>query len=354
MIDVRRRPRVLMIVQEYPQISETYIETERRVLAERYDVHIIALNPANRRFANPAHHQVIRPTDPPAIIAAASEIRPDVIHGHYFHVAPIVAGLGQRLDVPATLRCHSFDILDADPERAKSAVRAARMDSLVGMLTFPFTRPILEGMGVAPAKIVECWPVIDFDRFHDETPNGTAIMNVGAALPKKNMDAFIRLGTLMPGAELNLYAMGYRVGDLQKVNEDAGAPITIVDLVEPPDMPEHYKHHRWLVYTASHEKKSVGWPLSVAEAQAAGLGVMVQRVRPDLADYVGEAGYLFDEVDELPALLARPFPEEKRRLGFAHARRSDVRGHIHLLEDLWRPHLGALMPAPAPPIAASA
>jgi len=100
-------------------------------------------------------------------------------------------------------------------------------------------------------------------------------------------------------------------------------------------MPAEYKRHRWLVYTASPQYSSVGWPMAIAEAQAAGVGVLMQNVRPDLADYVGP-GFLFDRLEEVERLVRGPVPEDRREAGFVHAMRSDVDGHIGLLYDLWR------------------
>ncbi len=335
----RRRPRILYIVQEYPQISETYIENERRVLAERYSIAIISLNRADLPFDNPAHYQVISPGDTERFRAAVRGFAPDIVHGHYFHLLPLAVRVARNNGVPCTLRCHSFDILSQPEQVLSSAAAAANDDACLGLLSFPFTRPLLEGHGVRPSKIHDCWPVIDYDRFHDESPNGRGIMNVGAAIPKKNMEDFLRLGALMPERELTLYAMGYEVDALRAANAAMGGRVRIVNGVQPPDMPVEYKRHEWLVYTACGMRRSVGWPLAVAEAQAAGVGVCMQSVRPDLAEYVGECGYLFETVGDARRIVSQPFPAEKRRRGFEHAQRSDLRRHVRILEDLWRPYL---------------
>jgi hypothetical protein len=44
----------------------------------------------------------------------------------------------------------------------------------------------------------------------------TAIMNVGACIPKKKMEDFIELGTLAPKLQFNLYALGYNVEQLRQ------------------------------------------------------------------------------------------------------------------------------------------
>lgn len=101
------------------------------------------------------------------------------------------------------------------------------------------------------------------------------------------------------------------------------------------DMSAEYKRHKWLVYTAPTTKATVGWPMAVAEAQASGTGVCMQNIRPDVAEYVGPAGFMFDTIDELTDILRGPLPDKMRSAGFEHARRSDIREHLPILEDLW-------------------
>ncbi len=61
----------------------------------------------------------------------------------------------------------------------------------------------------------------------------------------------------------------------------------------------------------------------------------MQDIRPDLREYVGDAGYLFDSIDDVAGIISQPFDEERRQLGFDQAKKSDVRSHISLLTDLW-------------------
>jgi hypothetical protein len=96
-----------------------------------------------------------------------------------------------------------------------------------------------------------------------------------------------------------------------------------------------YKQHQWLVYTAAFELATVGWPMAVAEAQAAGVGVCMPNIRPDLKEYIGNAGYLYDSISEVAEIIAKPVPDEIREAGFLQAKKSDIQEHKHLLTDLW-------------------
>ena len=326
--------RILYVIEEYPLISQTYMKVELERVVRHHEVRIVAFAKAHVPYQR---HQPFRLLPDPARISVdqlVGDFAPDRLHTHYIINAPLLAWLAKRLGVPFTIRAHSYDVLDGhwtDPK----IIEALNHSLCRGVLCFPFTAPILRKAGVSPAKLVPCWPVVEVKRFIDRGPNGDRVMNVGACIPKKGMELYLELARRMPDVRFDLYALGYMVEEMRQKNDALATPVTIVDPVEPEAMPAEYKRHRWLVYTASPQYSSVGWPMAIAEAQAAGVGVLMQNVRPDLAEYVGP-GFLFDRIEEVERLVRGPVPEDRREAGFAHAMRSDVDGHIGLLYDLWR------------------
>jgi glycosyltransferase involved in cell wall biosynthesis len=132
-----------------------------------------------------------------------------------------------------------------------------------------------------------------------------------------------------------LYPIGYAHEKLESLNRDAGSPVRIRTPLPHKDMPGLFKRHEWLVYTADWDIGTVGWPVSVAEAQAAGVGIVMPDLRPDIRDYVGPAGFVYRSLDEVREILSAPYPESMRRAGFDHARRSDVHAQIATLTDLF-------------------
>lgn len=320
------RKRVLYLLDRYPQLSETYIKVEIEAVRSRYDIRVVALDSADLPYRNHSPFELFR--DGAQLTRIVREFRPDVLHTHYMTTQPGVASVAQAAGIPYTVRSHSFDVFEM---RARPAI-----DSLcLGILAFPFARQALQDAGVPASRIVDCWPVIDYALFHDESPNGSAVLNVGACLPKKRFEDFIELAARMPGLGFDLYAIGYGIEDIARLNAQRGAGAAIHGAVQPEEMAAIYKAHGWLVYTACRKLGTVGWPMAVAEAQAAGLGVCIPRLRPDLEEFVGGAGYLYDSIDEVPAIVARPYPDEMRRRGFEHARKSDIREHSAKLTDLW-------------------
>lgn len=330
-----RKPRVLYVLQEYPQVSETYIANELEALWDACEIRIVARTEASAGYRNHFPFTLIPREDRDRLYAFAEAFRPDLVHAHYLHNAVTAHNLAVRLRAGFTLRLHSFDVLKPKAETLPLSVQAINARACLGALTFPFTVERMLAAGVRPEKLHAAPPVLNIDRFLDRGPNGRAIMNTGAALPKKAMEGFIDLAAEMPSKRFNLYAMGYDVSDLRDYNMSRGAPVNIIRPVEPHDMPAEYKKHEWLVYTASPEINTVGWPMAIAEAQASGVGVVMQDIRPDLHDWVGPPGYMFRTIEEAAAIISRPFPAERREAGFEHVRAWNLKQNLATLVRLW-------------------
>ncbi len=330
--------RVLYILHHFPQISETYIRSEMEALSEECELKVVSLCEADLAYRN--HLPFHLADDARQIDRIIDDFQPHVLHSHWLQQARILArfagcfGFTKR-SIPFTIRSHSFDVLAQDGAFIRQAAPVVNSDLCLGVLAFPFARPHLERLGVRAEKIHDCYPVVNYPRFHDESPNGDAVMNVGACLPKKKMEDYLELACAHPQRRFDLYALGYQTPEMTRLNAARGNPVQIIPPVEPEEMGREYKQHAWLVYTASRKMNSVGWPLAVAEAQAAGVGVCLPNIRPDLREYLGGAGFLYDSIGEVADLLRRPFPDEMRQRGFEHARRSDIWRHKTILTKLW-------------------
>jgi hypothetical protein len=325
---------ILYMLPSYPQISETYMETEIRALDGRFAIQILTGGTPDLPYQ--CHHPYTIVKDMKTLLATAREAQPYVIHAHYVTQIPIVAKVARALDVPFTIRSHSFDVFGSAAKHLPEHAETVNSALCAGVLGFPPTLALFEQAGWDMRKVVPCYPIIEYDWFYDRSPNGTAVMNVGACIKKKRMSDFVHLGARMPQKAFNLFALGYSKGEIEELNERMGRPITIVPPVEPRLMPPEYKKHEWLVYTGNPDVPTVGWPLAIAEAQASGVGVCMQRVRPDLEAYLGGAGFLFDTLDEAAEIIAGPVSVDMRERGFVQARKSDIHAHIDSLVSLWR------------------
>lgn len=355
--------RILYVLREYPRLGQTYIKNEIEALENQYEIGIVTRSRAEIGYAN--HRPDGFAAEMEELVAQVEHFRPDVLHTHHLTELALIGELSRRTGVPFTVRTHSCDTIGLRrpglTDRIRQMMRreqpasrapwftagllAMESELCLGVLAFPCARPWMVRAGVNPAKLIDCFPVVRFAAFHDRSPNGDAIMNVGAPAPDKATPDFLRLARKVPDRRFDLYAMGAETEWLQRRSEEIGARINIIGPVEPEAMPSEYKKHRWLVYTGDMSAPAAGWPMVIAEAQAAGVGVCMPALRPDLVRYVGEgAGILYESIDELPAIVSGPVPDEMRERGFEQARKSDIESHKHLLTDLWDDALAGRAP----------
>ena len=325
--------RVLVLLSTYPTLSQTYKENELRALLPYCELRVLSIGGSDHMHRDHLPYAAIKSFEQAR--AEIETFKPDVIHGHYVHLAKRTAELARAAKRPFTIRTHSFDIINRPLEKLAPFVPFMNAANCLGVLVFPFLRKRLSEAGIDESKLHDCWPVVDFARFYDPSPNGEEVLNTGACLPKKNMRSYVRLAHMVPERQFNLYPIGYLTEGIHQYNRKLGSPVKIHETVEPYDMPAVYKRHQWLVYSANRKVPTIGWPMAIAEAQASGVGVLIQRIRPDIETYVGGAGFVFDELEEAAEILKGPCPPDIREAGFRQARRSDVSEHIRLLLDLW-------------------
>lgn len=326
--------RIMAILERYPQLSETYISTELFELEARgLLAGIVSMTAADMPLAEPLPFVIS--VDETNIVRMARRREVDALHTHYLQMAPLVIRVADQLGIPFTLRTHSYDVLKAPTKVLDEVCSMINASSCASVLGFPFICRRLLEHGLRADLLVESWPVIDFEKFLDQSDNANGVLNLGAALPKKNMFAYIDFALSRPDVRFSLYPVGYQTNELVEYNAHLGFPVEIHEAVQPAEMPQIYKQHRWLVYTSSLDLGTVGWPMAIPEAQASGLGVCLQSDRPDAYDLLDGAGVVFSHFREISELISRPVPTPSRERGFQVARRSDVRSHVDVLLKIW-------------------
>jgi glycosyltransferase involved in cell wall biosynthesis len=333
--------KVLYFLHQYPQLSQTYVENEIRALGDDYDVTIVAANPADATYKNHLPYRLMpRGQGLPELVLREKF---DVLHCHWTLPASFLARVAQATKTPFTVRAHSFESYVPEhkppPRHLVDSAQGINSELCLKVFCLPFTRRSLERVGIKSDKLEDYLPLVDYPRFLNREPNGEAVMNLGACTPKKKMEDFIDLAAeLRDSREFNLYAVaaaGREIDRVKDYNRQKGAPVQIRDAVEPEEMPHEYKKHQWLVYTACPQINQVGWPLSIAEAQASGVGVCMPEIRPDVREYIGDAGVIYRDIREVASLITEPVPESLRERGFAHAERCDLKYAVAALKQAW-------------------
>lgn len=328
-----RTKRLLCLMSAYPTLSQTYKENELRFLAPDFEIMVGSLSPSAGEYKT---HMPFRQLATPAdMFRLIDEFKPDIIHGHYLNRADTFLAASRYAKTRFTLRTHSFDILGLSQQQIASHAPAINTDECAGILVYPFLIEKLLRSGIKPDKIVPDMPVVNVGRFLDSSPNGRLIMNTGACLPKKALPSYVDLAAQMPERQFVLYPISYNRERLIAYNAAKGSPVDIRETVEPAQMPAIYKECEWLVYTASMELATVGWPMAIAEAQASGVGVLIQHIRPDIEDFLGGAGFTFRTLAEARDILRQPYPAAMRERGFEVSKRCDIATNITKLHRLW-------------------
>lgn len=360
------KPRVLVFIVQYPNFSETYMQEEIRQLKAKYDVHIITYreSPHPRKepfdytlidydlpcFVYYPHDQVDWSFSRPESIAflekagkVIEEFKPDILHAHYFGLAAPLEKLAEKYRLPFSIRTHSMDILEEPSVKLERLCSLANSAWSAGVLVMPYFRQRLLDHGLAETKIADCWPLINFDRFYkpERREKTGKILCAGPSTPKKAHSHFVDLALMMKEAgsdlEFDLYSDGYTIQNTIDYNESKGNPVNIT-YADPDEMPDVYTQYDWMIYPADPEINKVGFPVGMVEAQASGLGILWQELpkrRDEQLRNLDGAGILYRSLDEIPAIIARPYPEEMREKGFERARRCDAKRQNHILTDLW-------------------
>jgi glycosyltransferase involved in cell wall biosynthesis len=336
----QKRRRVLIAVTNYPLPSETYIETERRFIESVADTHVIARFDAGPE-PTPEHGLFTIGSSRRRNQRVIRRWRPDVVHTHWGMTAPWAVHIAREADLPWTLRTHSFDVLVRPFEELQRVAGLANEPDCLGVLGFPFARSRLERAGLRPEKFSETLPVVDVNRFRSVTPRGDVVLSFGAIQERKAQAAasFARLSRLAPHVVFAHHPMGHGTraqlrASLNEIVESVGGRVDIRDWVPHREMPAVYAESRWFVYPGPMDT-GFGWPVGVAEAWAAGVGVCIQRVRPDIEDYVGDAAVLFADVAEIAELVSEPPDPAMLDRARTRAEATDISAHGPRLLDLW-------------------
>jgi glycosyltransferase involved in cell wall biosynthesis len=359
------KPRVLYIVTKYPEFSETYIHEEMVSVSDAYELRILNYERArdvrehglphlfvkyrdtnltygsfkniNSEFTNAAQRNLVKAAD-----HIIETFRPDFMHGHYMPNVWLMRFLADRHKLPFTLRTHSFDLMGIKPNRMESMLRAVDTPYCRGIFGFREFRDIFLDFGIPAAKLHDSWPVCKVEAFYNEAAREPTrrVLCAGPCTPKKAHEDFVDLAEMMRGSgyQFDLYAKGLHLEKIKKYNAGKGSPVNIM-YADPEQMPNVYRKYDWLVYPTNTKVNLVGLPVAVIEAQASGIGVCLQeqtkRQQVQL-DFLGGGGHLFKSIEDVPALISKPYSEEMRIAGLRNCWKCDVSIHKEMLDNIWR------------------
>jgi len=291
--------RVLYVVWHYPQLSETYIETEIQCL-RRWGVHVEVWRAEDVAVPYPSSV----PIHTGAIEDAVREVEPDLIHVHWLGFALTQDAAFTALGLPVTVRLHGFD---------------TTRDGLEALLSKPWLRTIYafpaqaELLGRVDPRMKVVPAAFDSTLFRpNRNKDRRLVVRAGTALPSKDLMFMFEIAKKLPDfhfvyAGITAKYVEPFVDELIAKRDRLHSPAEFRLNLPRAEAADLIGRAGIYLHTINPEgapdAAPLGMPVSIAEAMATGAFVMV-RHSSEFADYVGDAGRTYREVDEAARIIA--------------------------------------------------
>jgi glycosyltransferase involved in cell wall biosynthesis len=290
--------RVLYALWQYPQASETYMETEIQAM-RRLGVDIEVWSETTCSAPYKASVPVHRGTLAEAIAAA----KPDVVHCHWLNIGAGIAQTVHSHGIPLTVRAHGFDLTH---------------DFLNRLLREPAVRRVylyphqIAAAGIDDALVAPINAAFDPALI---TPNfrknPRLVIRTSAGLPSKDLRSFLELARRFPDHRFVLAVISCRmaelyIGELLAMRREMESPAEILLNLPHETALGMVRDAGIYLHTALAPDQPggtpLGMPISIAEAMASGCYVLVRDLKP-LVDYVGDAGKAYHDIAEAEQLI---------------------------------------------------
>ena len=343
--------RILFIARAYPHVSHTYINNDIEHLAQHADVLVLSPNKPMAPWYSPIECNYFQ--DKGELIAQARQFKPDFIIALMLPNHHWAREVSSELKIPFALKLHTSDYhllypsnrniknhiketiaeyILTDKKRSDhyrvskySLRKTVNAEHFMGAFCIPVFKEYFSAF-IPLSKLFNLTPRIFFDQFHDENINGKKIIALGSLVSRREGKYFLN-GIFKYFVEpVDWYAVptpGVLSGDIQDVPDN----FSIKKYVPNHDMPNLYKKYKALLILPGNNKFVRGLPMSILEAQASGVSVIAPSLRPDFDDFVIKGGgYLYNDVSEIQAILNLIPNDERRNMGFEHAKKFDIKG----------------------------
>lgn len=294
---LKNRPKVLYVLWHYPQLSETYVETEIKKMRQwGCSIEIWRqIKPASPYFSD----VVIHDGDLNEVI---TKIKPDLIHIHWISFARVMESTLDNLNIPVTIRLHGFDTTRESIEYflKKSYVKAI----------YGFPHHTLETNQNGNLKKIN----ISFDSqlFKPaKNKNRKLIVRASAGIPSKDIPMFLELAKELPEFKfiLALIPCNHRekyIDQFKNLANELKSPVEILVSLSRESIAKLISEAGIYLHTTnaigSENATPIGMPISIAEAMATGAYIIVRDI-DELINYVGDAGAAYHDINNAVEII---------------------------------------------------
>lgn len=289
-----RRPRVLYVVWHYPQLSETYVETELLCM-QAWGVHVEIWRTAAGVSLYPTNVPIHDGTLAEAIAAS----RPDILHVHWISFGHTQRETLAASGLPVTVRLHGFEVT------REGLALWLGYDWVKALYGFPVQ---IAESGLADARLKSVPVSFDTSLFKaGASKDRRLVVRTSAGITSKDLEIFLAAARRLPEYRFVLVVAtcfereGY-IDHLKSLNESQGNPVELLCDVPRKAVAALVKDAGIFVHTmhlpGHPEGTPVGQPTSVSEAMATGCYCLVRDL-PGLTGMVGEAGATYRDLDQL-------------------------------------------------------
>lgn len=287
--------RVLYALEDYPVPSETYVETELDFFLER-GIEIAAWS----RRTDPKRPSWRIPVFEGSLRNAVKAWKPDLIHAHWFVIAPSIAVEG--LGIPFTIRAHSFEF-SADAVKTFAFHRDVRAIFLFPHLLDLFLRsPRAAGLTreALAGKVIPLPSAYNEKMFYPEPKVPNTVVRATAGLNGKDLESFIDTAKACPEAKFTLITSIPKEDDscVRNIigrNAMHGNPVQILTDVPREETAAIVRRSEICLRSNNPQGHQFGMPISIAESMGSAT-IPIVRDHDAARRYVGDAGLYFTTV----------------------------------------------------------
>lgn len=293
------KPRVLYVLWHYPQLTETYAETEIRQL-RKFGCEVYVW----REVMPVSPYETEIPVYDEPLEDIILMVKPDLIHIHWLGFAKQNEYLLDVLKIPVTVRLHGFDF-DYD-----YILHLLKKDWLRSIYGFPHHQSLFKNS----SKFKQLKSSFDSDLFAPcRFKNRKMVFRAVAGLPSKDVPFFLEIAKRLPDFEF-IIALGVcnckeaYIQELLQLAKTINSPAKVMVNVPRDEVARLTKEAGIYLHTVNalgtDHATPLGMPISISEAMATGAYILARNVDV-MARYIEDAGALYNDMDEAISCIER-------------------------------------------------